>query len=71
MTRNWECFDWLLEDRYHLRGNLRDVLRAIRRGLLAGAGVALRAPQALGPAVLDVLVKDPATPVRAFEHDPC
>jgi hypothetical protein len=54
----------LLEDRYHLRGNLRQVRTAIRRGFLDGPACE---PQraALGN-VLDVLVKDPELPARAL-----
>jgi hypothetical protein len=63
VTRTWECFDWLIEDRYHLRGNLRQVRTAIRRGWLEGPACA---PQraALG-AVLGMLVRDPTTPFQA------
>lgn len=62
--RNWQCFDWLLEDRYHLRGNLRQVRTAIRRGFLEGPACE---PQRLAlSGALSVLVKDPETPLRAL-----
>ena len=63
MTKNWESYAWLVEDRYHLRGNLRQILSAIRRGLLEGP--ACEAQRAALGSVLDVLVRDPTTPVRA------
>jgi hypothetical protein len=42
MESTWLEFDWLLEDRRHLRGNLRAIEAAIRRGRFAGAHMAGR-----------------------------
>ena len=63
MTGKWERFDWLLEDRYHLRGNLRQVRTAIRRGFLEGPECWRQ--RAILTAALSMLVRDPTTPFRA------
>ena len=36
MGTRWERFDWLLDDAYHLRSNLRDVRAAVRKGQFRG-----------------------------------
>lgn len=42
LTVDAPSFSWLLEDRYHLRGHLRDVRRAVRAGQFAGPENATR-----------------------------
>ena len=56
-------FDWLLEDRRHLRGNLRSIEAAIRRGRFSGQHMAGRR-QRLVEAV-SALVSAPDLSARA------
>ena len=63
-----ERFYWLLEDRYHLRGNLRQVRTAIRRGLLEGPACGAVMPPRLSVQSAACMRGNPTTPFRAQNH---